>query len=246
MKAIEKILMVAVLVLLVAGIVLGLRNIDFFNIEEVEISVYGPVTNPNADMMRLINPVKGRNIFEVNITSLRRSLEAFNGVKSVKVTRYFPDRMIIEVTYEDIRLKAFSVSDDGTATCYFIYDDKLEEITTQTWEEFDKLSSVELNPAYARMVQKHGADAGFRSMASLAEHLASNNLITSMKYDNNNGSDFGRLAITVSSLNAVLNVRELVGFQRLDEALDLVLGQFSANGSMVVYDLYANTLVKRT
>ena len=45
MKTIEKILLVLVLVLIVAGAFIALRNIDFFNIEEIDVSVSGPVTN---------------------------------------------------------------------------------------------------------------------------------------------------------------------------------------------------------
>ena len=96
------------------------------------------------------------------------------------------------------------------------------------------------------MIMKWGSDQGFKSMVALAEHLANNNLITSMKYDNNNGNEFGRLVIGISSLNSTLFVRELVSVQRLDEALEIISSQFSAGGETVVYDLYANTLVKRT
>ena len=67
-----------------------------------------------------------------------------------------------------------------------------------------------------------------------------------MKYDNNNGNEFGRLVIGISSLNSTLFVRELISVQRLDEALEIISSQFSAGGETVVYDLYANTLVKRT
>ena len=105
---------------------------------------------------------------------------------------------------------------------------------------------MELNPAYAQMVVKWGADEGFSSMLKLAEQLSGNNLITNIKYDNNNGNEFGRLVIDLSSLNSTLYVRELVSAQRLSEALDLISSQFSAGGANVIYDLYANTLVKRT
>ena len=245
MKTIEKLIVILVIILLVVGIYFGLRNIDFFNIEEVEISVSGPVTTVSSDMQSIINPLKGQNIFEVNLRSLSNELKAFNGVKDVSVKRFYPGKLIIDVSYNDISLKAFSLL-DGELSYYFIHDNSLEEITHNTWDEFDKLMTVEINPAYAQMILKWGADNGFNAMTQLAEHLASNNLITSIKYDNNNGSDFGRLAINISSVSAVLYVRELVSTQRLDEALDVVLNQFSANGVTVIYDLYSNTLVKRT
>ena len=248
MKTLEKVLLAIVIILLVAGIYVALRNIDFFNVEEIDVSVSGPVTYVSADMQRLINPLKGRNIFEVNLRSLRKALESFDGVKEVRIKRYYPGKLIIEVDYNEIALKAYSIAENGEepVSFFFIHDDILEVVGKATWEEFDKLGIVELNPAYAQMVMKWGSDPGFLAMIKLAEHLANNNLITSIKYDNNNGNEFGRLVIGISSLNSTLYVRELVGVQRLDEALEIISSQFSAGGATVIYDLYANTLVKRT
>ena len=246
MKTIEKILLVLVLVLIVAGAFIALRNIDFFNIEEIDVSVSGPVTNATADMQRVLKPLKGMNIFEVNLGALRKTLESFDGVKSVKIKRFYPDKLIIDIDYNEIALKAYSISDSGEVTYYFIHDDILEVVRQDTWEGFDKLATVEINPAYAQMMLKWGSDEGFRAMVMMGQHLSGNNLITSIKYDNNMGNEFGRLVIDLSALNSVLYVRELVSVQRLDEMLDIISSQFSAGGAVVVYDLYANTWVKRT
>jgi hypothetical protein len=246
LKTLEKVLLVLIIILLAAGIYVALRNIDFFNVGEIDVSVSGPVTSVSTDMQRIINPLKGRNIFEINLRSLKKTLLAFDGVREVRIRRYYPSKLIIEIDYNDMTLKAFTLSEESEVVYYFIHDDVLEEVKQTTWDAFDKLATVELNPAYAQMVMKWGSDQGFKSMVSLAEHLANNNLITSMKYDNNNGNEFGRLVIGISSLNSTLFVRELVSVQRLDEALEIISSQFSAGGETVVYDLYANTLVKRT
>ena len=246
MKTLEKVLLVLIIILLAAGIYVALRNIDFFNVGEIDVSVSGPVTSVSTDMQRILNPLKGRNIFEINLRNLKKTLLAFDGVREVKIRRYYPSKLIIEIDYNNMSLKAFTLSEESDVVYYFIHDDVLEEVKQTTWDAFDKLAVVELNPAYAQMVMKWGSDQGFKSMVSLAEHLANNNLITSMKYDNNNGNEFGRLVIGISSLNSTLFVRELVSVQRLDEALEIISSQFSAGGETVVYDLYANTLVKRT
>ena len=246
MRTAEKILLVFVLVLIVAGAFIALRNIDFFNIEEIDVSVSGPVTNVPADMQRIINPLKGLNIFEVSLGKIRKSLEAFDGVKSVKISRFYPDKLIIDIEYDDVALRSYSISDDGVITYYFIHDDILEIVGQDTWESFDKLAQVEINPAYAQMIIKWGSDEGFRAMVAMGQHLAGYNLITNMKYDNNMGNEFGRLVIDISSLNSVLYVREQVSVRRLDEMLEIISSQFSAGGASVVYDLYANTWVKRT
>lgn len=246
MRTAEKILLVFVLVLIVAGAFIALRNIDFFTIEEIDVSVSGPVTNVPADMQRIINPLKGLNIFEVSLRKIRKSLEAFDGVKSVKISRFYPDKLIIDIEYDDVALRSYSISDDGVITYYFIHDDILEIVGQDTWESFDKLAVVEINPAYAQMIIKWGSDEGFRVMVAMGQHLAGYNLITNMKYDNNMGNEFGRLVIDISSLNSVLYVREQVSVRRLDEMLEIISSQFSAGGASVVYDLYANTWVKRT
>ena len=97
MKTLEKVLLAIVIVLLVAGIYVALRNIDFFNVGEIDVSVSGPVTYVSADMQRIINPLKGRNIFEINLRSLKKTLEAFDGVKEVRIRRFYPSKLIIEV-----------------------------------------------------------------------------------------------------------------------------------------------------
>ena len=246
MRKLEAVLLIVLIILLIAGSYMAIRNIGFFRIEEIDVSVSGPVTNVSADMQRIINPLRGMNIFEVNLQTLTKTLEAFDGVREVKIKRYFPDKLMIGIAYNEISLKAFSVDDDRHVNYYFIHENVLDEVSEETWTEFDKLGVVELNPAYANMMSKWGADSGFSSMVVLAEHLGGNNLITSMKYDNNNGNDFGRLVVDLSPLNSMLHIKELVSVQALDEALEYISSHLSAGGAAVVYDLYANALVKRT
>ena len=246
MKTVEKILLALILLLLLVGAFVALRYIDFFNVKQIDITVHGPVTNVSTEMQRIINPVKGRNIFEISLRSLKKELEAFDGVSQVNIRRYYPDTLMMEIDYSEVALKCYSISDSREISYYFSHDGILEQVGQQTWDAFDKPAVVELNPAYAQMIVKWGADEGFSSMLKLAEQLSGNNLITNLHYDTNKGNEFGRLVIDLSSLNSTLYVRELVSAQRLGEALDLISSQFSAGGANVIYDLYANTLVKRT
>ena len=246
MKPVEKILLVLVVVLLIAGTYIAIRNMDFFDVKEIGVTVTGPVSGVPAGMQRILNPLKGLNIFEINLRRVRKKLEAFDGVKSVKMKRFFPDSLIVDIEYDDIALKAYSVSKDGAVTYYFIHDDILETVGADTWDSFDMLGTVEINPAYAQMIQKWGSDEGFTAMVAMGQHLSSGNLILNMKYDNNMGNEFGRLVIDIPALNSILHVREQVSGKRLDEMLEIISSQFSAGGAPVVYDLYANTWVKRT
>ena len=241
------ILVILLILLLVAGIYVALRNLSFFNVKTVNVTLTGPVSEVRLEMQRLINPLKGLNIFEISTSKLEKNLSAFDEVDSVTIKRFYPDTLEITINYCDFKLKAYCV-DEQEITYYFVKEDSLIQTSEQTWSEFDQLGCVELNPAYAQMVLKWGEDSGFKSMVPMVEYLASNNLITSIKYDNNNGSEFGRLVLWLPSLNVQLYVREIVSTQRLDEALAVIVKQSSdsTGEEVVVFDLYSMSLVKRT
>ncbi len=245
-KKLEFSIIILLFFLLCLGIYVALRNLSYFNVTDIEITIDGPVSSINSDIERVINPLKGMNILEINTSSLKKKLSAFSGMEAVEVKRYYPNRVMIVLHYSNYSIKAFC-QDEEQKLSYFVVDDgKLVSVEEQTWKDFDSLPVVELNPAYAQMILKWGSDTGFFQMIPLVEHLSSNNLITSIKYDNNNGSDFGRLVLWLPSCNSQLYVRELVSTQRLDEALAVIRDQSTVNGNVVIFDLYANTLVKRT
>lgn len=245
LRRVEWILVIFLILLVAVGAYVALRNLSFFNIKNVNVTLSGPVSEIRSDLQRIINPLKGMNIFEISTKKLEKTLSSFSQVESVTVKRFYPDTLEISIVYSTFNLKAYCVDGD-TITYFFIKDDELLETTEETWKDFDKLGCVELNPAYAQMILKWGADTGFKSMLPMAEYLTYNNLITSIKYDNNNGSEFGRLVLWLPSFNAQLYVREIVSTQRLDEALSVIAQQSSTSGEVVVYDLYSRNLVKRT
>ena len=245
LRRVEWILVIFLILLVAVGAYVALRNLSFFNIKNVNVTLSGPVSEIRSDLQRIINPLKGMNIFEISTKKLEKTLSSFSQVESVTVKRFYPDTLEISIVYSTFNLKAYCV-DGNTITYFFIKDDELLETTEETWKDFDKLGCVELNPAYAQMILKWGADTGFKSMLPMAEYLTYNNLITSIKYDNNNGSEFGRLVLWLPSFNAQLYVREIVSTQRLDEALSVIAQQSSTSGEVVVYDLYSRNLVKRT
>lgn len=245
LKKIEWILILILVLLLAVGVYFGLRNLSFFNVKNVNVTLTGPVSEIRPDIQRILNPLKGLNIFEISTSKLEKSLSSFSEVESVTVKRFYPDTLDITINYSNLKLKAYCI-EEQEVTYYFIKEDSLVQTNQQTWNEFDKLGCVELNPAYAQMILKWGEDSGFKSMVPMVEYLASNNLITSIKYDNNNGSEFGRLVLWLPSLNVQLYVREVVSTQRLDEALTVIAQMSSTTGEVVIFDLYSMSLVKRT
>ncbi len=245
LKKIEWILILILILLLAVGVYFGLRNLSFFNVKNVNVTLTGPVSEIRPDIQRILNPLKRLNIFEISTSKLEKSLCSFAEVESVTVKRFYPDTLDITINYSNLKLKAYCI-EEQEVTYFFIKEDSLVQTNQQTWNEFDKLGCVELNPAYAQMILKWGEDSGFKSMVPMVEYLASNNLITSIKYDNNNGSEFGRLVLWLPSLNVQLYVREVVSTQRLDEALTVIAQMSSTTGEVVIFDLYSMSLVKRT
>ena len=245
MKTVEKLLPALIIILLIAGIYVALRNIDFFDVKEIDITVNGPLTNVSVEMQRILNPQKGRNIFEINLRSLKRKLLAVDGVSSVSIKRYYPDKLILDITYMDVDIRCYSIQKNNDTNYYFVHDGVMEQVGQETWESFDKPVIVELNPTYAQKNVKWECDQGFLMMVNLTKELKDNNLITNIKYDNNNGDDFGKLVIDLSSLNSTLYVRELVSANRLSEALDFISSQFSSGSADVIYNLYATDFITR-
>ena len=95
MKTAEKIVLALIFVLLIAGVFVALRYIDFLNVKEIDATVHGPVSKVSIEMQRIINPLKGRNILEINLRSLKKTLLSFDGVSEVEVRRYYPDKLIL-------------------------------------------------------------------------------------------------------------------------------------------------------
>ncbi len=244
-RKIEWVLVLFLILLVAVGVIIALRNLSFFNVKTINVTLSGPVSEIRPDLQRIINPLKGMNIFEISTRKLEKSLSAFDEVESVTVKRFYPDTLEITINYSNLRLKAYSV-DGNEVTYYFIKATELIQTSKETWSEFDQLGCVELNPAYAQMILKWGEDSAFQSMVPMVEYLASNNLITSIKYDNNNGSEFGRLVLWLPAFNVQLYVREIVSTQRLEEALSVIAQQSSASEEVVIFDLYSMNLVKRT
>ena len=105
MKTAEKLVLALIFVLLIAGVFVALMYLDFLDVKEIDATVHGPVSKVSIEMQRILNPLKGRNILEINLRSLKKALLSFDGVSDVQVRRYYPDKLILDITYSDISLK---------------------------------------------------------------------------------------------------------------------------------------------
>ncbi|MCR5760979.1 MAG: FtsQ-type POTRA domain-containing protein [Sphaerochaetaceae bacterium] len=237
-------LVILFVIILLGALYFAARSISYFDITEVNVTVTGQSGTINSDLVRISNRLKGMNIFEVSVSSIRNTIKSFDSVVSVNVQRYFPSTINIEVVYQDYQVKFFAYSETGR-TLYLADSSSMHEVDEATYSLYSSLAAVELNPAYALLVDKWGYDQGFYQMLVLTGPLGANNLITDIKYDNNNSDKFGMLVLEMSGLNTALYVREPVTSERLMEALDLISRNKNDTTESVRYDLYSTALVKR-
>ncbi|MCQ2398422.1 MAG: FtsQ-type POTRA domain-containing protein [Sphaerochaetaceae bacterium] len=240
LKTVRTAIIVFALVVLCLSSYVAVRHLSYFDVKSVDVSFTGSSDTLSAEMERIVSPLKGMNVFAVNLSKIKAELEKTDGVESVEIRRFFPDRIELLIHWKTVELRIEAEGD-----FYIVSDGTLVPVTQGTWSAFGKLPSVKLDISYARLVEKWGYDEGFVQMLQLASSLTDNTLITGIKYDNNNSNGFGRLILDVGFPPDVLYVREPVTAQRLSEALDIVRNEMSSGENGVRYDLYANALVKR-
>lgn len=243
-KLLGLILVLLFVVILVAALFFAARNLSYFDVMEVNVTVTGQSGTMNSDLIRLQNRLKGMNIFEISVSNIKNTIKGYESVTSVSVQRYFPSTINIDVVYQDYRIRAYSESEIGRV--YYLADSSsMHETDEDTFNLYSQLPAVELNTAYAVLIDKWGYDQGFYQMLELASSVSSNNLITDIKYDNNNSNEFGLIEMVLSSMNTLLYVREPVTPSRLSEALELIVQKHEGSAERVRYDLYSTALVKR-
>ena len=223
---------------------LGLRNLSFFNIKQIDIKYSGPVSELSSDMQRCIMPYRGVNLFKADLEYLKSALMQFEGVESVETSMYFPGKLIIEVHFSAYQARMFSDS-QGIRSFFLADSDGLKEVKEETYREFSLLCEVEISSKYSDYLVRWGADNGFAQMCVLAEGMGHKSLITSVKYDNNNSNDFGLLEIDMPSVKSCLFVREPVTSERLSDAIDMIARENAAATVSSRFDLYSNALIKR-
>ena len=230
-----KIGFIILLVLIAAvGVYVGLCNMSYFTIREVEYSATGSGYSVATDVQNVITAVRGQNLFRFSISQTEAELMKCEGVSSVEVKKYFPDKVIVKVHYAGFLIRV--ITEEG----YYLADSgKMIRVSEEKFNSYPTLNRVEMADSYASFIVKWGYEEGFVQMLELTRQIDAKSLITNIKYDNNNSNRFGRLFIETSSPDAELVVREPVTYHRLEEALEHLV----EDGS---YDLYANALVKRT
>lgn len=236
-----KILIAVIVVLITVGAVYWtMRSISFFDISDIQIISHGQVTKTTSEVSRIIQPLKGQNIFEVNTSALKAKILETSGVSAVEIKRYYPSTVQIEIEYTKYLAKI-----ECSGKFYLADDQKLTQITNDVYAAYTDVNSVEIDSDYCRFLSEWGYDEGFFKLVQMLSNVSSS-LISSIKYDNNNGNDFGRLILELKALGVQLYVCEPVTSQRIEEAIEILKSQISVPENNSRYDLFSGSLINRS
>ena len=229
-----------VLVFLIAGASFyALSSISFFNIESVEVTNHGLVTKTTSEVSRIVQPLKGQNIFAVRINRIKKQILQTDAVSEVRIRRWFPNRILVDISYDGFYTKIHN--EDS----YFLAkDNSLVKVSKDVFDSYTEIKEVKIDGHYCDFLEKWGYDKGFFQAVYLIGSVESN-LISDLKYDNNNGNDFGRLIIEFRILGAQLWVNEAVSSKRINDAIDILKNNVRLPDTILRYDLYSESMVKR-
>ncbi len=255
----SRLLIVAIAVLLIGIGWYALRFIPAFDIQTIVVNPGGGSDKVPAQAAVIATSLKGASLVSLQRWAVRSRLETIAVVERAVVKRRWP--ATVEITLEMASPDAILAAIGAGGKVESILMVVGEHITELTFEEFllyrDSVFTVQISPLEAAYVGNHGLDAGLRSAIRIAKEMGMQpderyNLITKIKYDNNDNNGFGRLVLSMPSLNAQLNIRESVSEERVREAVRLIQQEHARDKTRNIalagelrYDLYSNSLVAR-
>lgn len=239
-SSVKVFLTVLIIILGLGAAYFALRSVPYFDIAQTNVNVVGQVNGLTPDASRIVRQVKEKNIFEISTLSIRKQLSKCFGVDKVTVKRFFPDTVEIEVEYKNYLVKIQDTDD------YFMADEKsLYQVDEGVFGSFSGVRTVEINPDYCLFLRQWGYDEGFFRASHLIGNVKSN-LISHVKYDNNNGNDYGRLIVELKPLGIQLYICDPVTPERADEAIEYLKSITDVSENNSRYDLFSDMLVKRS
>ncbi len=231
-KKIKILFIILFFLILVGAAAVAVGNLSFFDIKEVKLSTTGPVYGMPLPVQRYLTGLTGRNMYSLNSAALKKNIENCEGVSSVRIEKYYPSQLCVFIDFEPYDVRYITES-----SRYCSANGKLVEVSEELFNLCTGLPVVEIADSYARFIVKWGMEEGFAQMAALVSGIPSKSLISDIKYVNNNSNRFGRVVMTIPSLNAELFIEDPITYERLEEVLEQIDG-----GGW--YDVHAYKLVK--
>lgn len=231
-KRIKLVFIILFVLILVGALAAAVSNLSFFDIKNVQFSYNGTVLGVPVQVQRQITGLTGRNLFSFNSGKLKENLEKCEGVSSASIEKYYPSELRVFVEFEPYTVRFVT-----EASFYCAAEGKFSEVSEELFKLYSQLPVVEISDSYARFTAKWGMEEGFAQMVSLVGRIPPKALISDIKYVNNNSNRFGRLVMTIPTLNAELFIEDPITYERLEE----VLQQIDGEGW---YDVHAYKFVK--
>lgn len=231
-KRIKLVFFILFVLILAGAAAVAVSNLSFFDIKTVQFSHSGTLSGIPIQVQRLITGLSGRNLFSFNSEKLKGNLERCEGVSSARIEKYYPSELRVYVEFEPYTVRFVTES-----SFYCAGEGRFSEVSEELFKLYSSLPVVQISDSYARFTAKWGMEEGFVQMVSLVGRIPPKALISDIKYVNNNSNRFGRMVMTIPTLNAELFIEDPITYERLEE----VLQQIDGEGW---YDVHAYKLVK--
>lgn len=231
-KRIKLVFFILFVLILAGAAAVAVSNLSFFDIKTVQFSHSGTLSGIPIQVQRLITGLSGRNLFSFNSKKLKGNLEKCEGVSSARIEKYYPSELRVYVEFEPYTVRFVTES-----SFYCAGEGRFSEVSEELFKLYSSLPVVQISDSYARFTAKWGMEEGFVQMVSLVGRIPPKALISDIKYVNNNSNRFGRMVMTIPTLNAELFIEDPITYERLEE----VLQQIDGEGW---YDVHAYKLVK--
>ncbi|MCK9286542.1 MAG: FtsQ-type POTRA domain-containing protein [Sphaerochaetaceae bacterium] len=253
-----RLITVIIVILLVAIGWFSLRYIPLFDIQSVSIKVETYTIVP-AEIQRIMADLRGISLFAMRPRVLERKLQSLPIVSKAMIRRHLPNKITLHVTLTEPDTIIAAIGTDETIdSMYIVKDNQLHAISYDDYLPYKtSVFVVQVSIQYADYLFDYGMDKGLFDVVNLAKAMGrsasgSYNLITKIKYDNNNSNGFGKMILDIPSLNARLYIRESVSEVRLADAIRLITFEHERDTMRNIaltgelrYDLYSNSLVAR-
>lgn len=225
-----------------AAVYVVLLNSPYFNVSEIVVSYSGIPDTFLPETERSLSRFYGLNLFGLKKSEVKSVLLSQDTVQSATVSKYFPSKLMVDVTYKDFLFRVSS--QNSQSDCFLVAKNNLISVTYPTFSCFSSLPVIYMDADYALQIEKKGFDEGFRQAVTMLGLSTSKDLISGILYVNSNNKNFGSLELELESLNSTLVVKDPVTAERLDEAIAVIVKQVAQMGG-AEYNLYSSILDRK-
>jgi len=245
MKGLKAIIVICIVVFLFGLVFFIMEQSNMFHISRVNCNFMG-YSEDSEKIQELASSLVGRNYYNGQIRIIKKEIENFDSIKSVKFKYSFFQELNIEINYKDIGI-IIGVNDDQDIlkSCYEIKNGQFYPVAVENGLSLNGQKKVIINETdFSSLNNKGINDEFYYILYSVKCLLNENTLITKVKYANNRSKDFSWMSYEIPTLNIEVQVREPVSIGTLLDC-SRILMQMGENDEKKTFDLYSSCLVER-